>query len=248
MKKDTVKWTLVFFLVFSAILFATTGQAAMVVLDNFNRPDGPLLGNWTVQSGAFNIVNNGVQGGGTALATYNGITSNILEADVQATNANLQYVALVLGYAGLNNNLFIKVQSQNGAPAFDHGACYSGNNGAGGPSFGLGFFSLTQPFTTAHMRAEYNPGGNSVTITFSNIDGGSGTQQYVCNGAPATGGTGIGIGAYDLAQGRLDNFAADIVPQTPIIPAPTMTEWGMAILIVLLGGASIYFLGRQRLI
>ena len=213
MRKVRLTWVLFLFLVISALSFATIGQAAMVVLDNFNRSDGPLGGNWTVQTGTFNIVNNAVQGGFNALATYNGITSNVVEIDVEATSTGGQYEALVIGYAALDNNLFIKVQNNGGSgtAVFDRGACYIGNNGTTNP-FGLGFFTLTQPFTTAHMQAEYNPGANTVTITLSNIDGGAGTQQYVCTGAPATGGTGIGIGSGVSSNGKLDNFA---IPSGP---------------------------------
>ena len=173
------------------------------LLDDFNRPDGPIGGNWTVQTGEFHVVNNAAQGGPMALATYDGIASGSVEADVAVTGTALQYVALVLGYADINNTLFLKVQQQESGGMFDHAACYTGNNG---PGFGLGFFRLDAPFSFAHMRADLNEG--AVTITFSNIDGGSGTQTYICEGAPSTGGNGIGIAGYDINFGTIDNFAS----------------------------------------
>lgn len=173
-----------------------------VILDDFNRPDGPIGGNWSVHAGEFRVVNNAAQGGPIAFATYNGIESDIVEADIAVTGAALQYVGLILGYADIDNTLFIKVQQQEGGGMFDHAACYTGNNG---PAFGPGFFRLDAPFSSAHMRADLSD--DTVTITFSNIDGGNGTQTYICAGAPSTGGSGIGIAGYDINYGTIDNFA-----------------------------------------
>lgn len=172
------------------------------ILDDFNRADGPIGPSWTVQAGAFNVVSQAAQGGATALATFNGGTGNTLEADVEVTGTATQYTGLVLGYADLSNNYFLKVQQQDGGGTFDHAACYFGNNGGG---FGLGFFPLNAPFKTAHMKVVLS--GTTVTMTFSKIDGGAGAQTYTCDGAPATGGTGIGISGYDAGFARLDNFA-----------------------------------------
>lgn len=178
------------------------------LLDDFNRPDGPIGGNWTVQNGNFNIVNNMARGGDWGLATYNGAISNVVSVYVQVVGTDLQYGGVVLGYLDNFNNLFLKVQQQNWGGKFDHAACYVGNNGSGG-TFGLGFFSLSAPFSTAIMTAELS--GSTVTITFSNIDGGSGVQTYICNGAPSTGGNGIGISGYNNVT-LLDNFATGVLP------------------------------------
>jgi hypothetical protein len=175
------------------------------ILDDFNRSDGPIGSDWTVQADVFNIVNNAAEGGSIALATYNGGASNAVEADVMINAPNVsQYTGLVLAYADISNNLFIKVQDNTSSGTFTHTACYKGNNGAGSP-FGLGFFALDTPFTTAHMRVELS--GTTVTITYSNIDGGTGVQTYTCDSAPDTGGNGIGISGWN--NGRLDNFAAE---------------------------------------
>ena len=188
-------------------------NAAVVgILDDFNRPNGPIGTDWTNRVGAFNVVNNAAQGGSTALATFNGATSDVLEGDVAVNGTGLQYTALVLGYGSITSNLFIKVQ---GSGTFTNAACYVGNNGFS--SFGLAFFSLSAPFATAHMRVEL--AGTTVTLTFSNINGGTGTQQYVCNNAPATGGNGIGIGGF-VNLATMDNFAAG-VPTPP--PGETFT-------------------------
>ncbi len=182
---------------------------APTILDNFNRANGPIGANWTNRNGTFSVVNNAAQGGPTALATFNGQTSSILEADVAVGAASVEYVGLVLGYAALNNNLFIKVQHQEVSPGFDHFACYVGNNGPG--SFGDGFKPLSENFSTAHMRVALS--GTTVTISFTNIDGNTKPPQtYFCTDAPNTGGNGIGMASYVATNGRIDNFAADVPP------------------------------------
>ena len=111
-----------------------------------------------------------------------------------------------MNYANIDSSLFLKVQQQDSGGTFDHAACYVGNNSSGG-AFGLGFFTLNANFKTAHMKVELS--GSTVTMTFSNIDGGGGSQTYVCGSAPSTGGTGIGIAGYDAGFARLDNFAGE---------------------------------------
>jgi hypothetical protein len=239
-----IKIRLLLFLLFSLYIISLSAnivQAAVTILDNFNRSDGPIDWTWTVQSGTFNIVNNAVQGGDFALATFNGKSSNILEADVEATDSGVQYVALVLGYRDLNNNYFIKAQDDDGdTPEFNRLYCYYGNN-IPHPNWTNDPISLSPSFTSAHMRVEYNPSTRNVTINFSNIDGGSGTQQYICPDAPLTGGNGIGIASFNISRGKLDNFAADL----PSVAIPTMTELGMIIFIALAGIGSVYYLRKQ---
>ncbi|MDD5565031.1 MAG: hypothetical protein PHQ91_15060 [Thermoanaerobaculaceae bacterium] len=217
--------------------------APVVVLDNFNRADGSLGSNWIVQTGSFGIVSNTARGSSAGLATFVGGSGAALEADV-ATNGTLStdYVALVLNYADPSNNLFLKVQTQNSAGTFDTAGCYIGNNGDGTPgSFGLNFFTLSAPFATAHMRVELV--GTDVTMTFTNIDGGAGTQTYTCTGAPATGGTGIGMGGLANAA-SLDNFAgAGAGPAAPAIPAAG--SLGLLLLALALLGSGLAWLARR---
>ena len=239
-----MKKHLLLLLVFSLyiISFTTVSQAAVSILDDFDRSDGPINGNWTVQEGSFNIVNNAAQGGDYAIATFNGIASNILEADIEATGSGVQYVALVLGYHDVNTNYFIKAQDDDGGtPDFNSLYCYYGNN-RHLPIWSDDSFSLSPSFTSAHMRVEYNPDIHDITITFSNIDGGSNTQQYICPDAPLTGGSGIGIGSYNISRGRIDKFAADL----PSVSVPALTDWGMIVFIVFAGFGAIYHLRKSR--
>jgi hypothetical protein len=144
-------------------------------------------------------------------------------------------VALVLAYADISNNLFLKVQRQSGGEGFNNAACYYGNNG---PSFGLGFFSLDSVFATAHMKV--TPKGT--TMTFSDIDGGTATQTYVCNDAPATGG--VGIGGY-TAIARLDNFSAGGDP--PPVPVPSVPPRALIALAAVFAGLLALRLRYARL-
>lgn len=172
------------------------------IIDDFNRPDGPIGPKWTNDAGSFVVFYNAAMGSGsTNLATYNGVYSNAVEADVESVGTGVEYVGLVLGYHDIDNNLFLKVQNSDGVLGFDTGACYVGNNGA---NFGLGFFKLAYPFESAHMRAESI--GNTVYITFTHIDGTSSSQSYTCSGAPNTGGSAVGINSYTTLS-RIDNFA-----------------------------------------
>jgi|GEM_PF-1179273 len=173
------------------------------ILDDFNRADGPIGPNWTVHNGYCNISSNAAVCGSMGRATFNSYTGdgNAAEADIEAVGTALQYTGLLLNYGAGSSNLFLKVQNQSGSNQFRHAGCYTGNNG---PPFGLGFFALSSPFTTAHMRATRV--GNDVTLSFTNIDGGAQPDQtYVCSGAPAPEGTGIGILGY-AGFARLDNF------------------------------------------
>jgi hypothetical protein len=198
-------------------LLQGSAAANMVVLDDFNRANGPLGSNWTVQTGSFGIVGNEVVGSGVGIATYNGVTANALEADVRSNTTNLQYVGLVLGYADLGNNLFMKVQQQGAYDGrFTNAAFYYGNNGSGN------FFNLDSPFTSAHMRVELS--GTTATMTFSDIDGGSGSQTYSYTYGSVPG-TGIGILGFQ-GYATLDNFAADN-GQGPVVPLPAGVVLGL---------------------
>jgi hypothetical protein len=167
------------------------------LLDDFNRPDGPVGPNWTVHDGYCNVSNNAAVCGGEGRATFNDAPGdgNVAQADVAVNGTDLQYTGLLLNYGAGVNNLFLKVQQQSpNEGQFTHVAFYIGNNSDFMP-FGLGFTALTSPFSTAHMKATRV--GDVVTIEFTDIDGGAQLPQtYVSSGAPPAEGTGIGIVGY----------------------------------------------------
>ena len=179
--------------------------------DDFNRPNGPLGPNWTDQASSFAIFSQAARGGPgptLALATHNTATGDVIEIDIAHGGGGVQYAAAVLNYGGGISNIFIKVQDNGNGVQFDTAGCYRGNNVNG---FGLGFFTLTAPFTTAHMRVEVDV-ARTVTIDFTNVNGGAGApQQYVCVSAPPPEGPAVGMGGY-AAQATIDNFSSGTVP------------------------------------
>ncbi len=194
-------------------LAAASGGQINTILDDFNRANGPIGPNWTVHSGSCNVSNNAaVCSGNAGRATFNGAPGdgNVAEADIATDGTASQYTGLLLNYGAGVTNLFLKVQQQNASGQFHVAGCYIGNNQNG---FGLGFFTLDAPFSTAHMKATRV--GNDVTIEFTNVDGGTQPDQtYVCTGAPAPEGTGIGILGWN-GIARLDNFG--IPGEEPIV-------------------------------
>ena len=141
---------------------------------------------------------------------YTGVTpGDTAAADVFSVGTNLQYVGLALDGDGVNANSafpFVKVQQQDGSGNFGTAACYLGNNGSAG-SFGLGFFSLSQPFKKARMFAVRQ--GSTVTVLFTRVNGGAlPDQSFTCDGAPAPVGSSVGIASYAKATAQLDNFAS----------------------------------------
>ena len=194
------------------------------ILDDFNRADGPIGPAWTVHDGYCNVSNNAAVCGGMGRATFNSAPGdgNVAEADIAVNTTNLQYTGLLLDYGVGATNLFLKVQNQNGDLMFHHAGCYYGNNVNG---FGLGFFALSSPFATAHFKVTRV--GNDVTLEFTNVDGGAQPPQtYVCSGAPAAEGTGIGILGY-AGYARLDNFGlpgGQDLPDIEVNPASLSAE------------------------
>jgi len=105
--------------------------------------------------------------------------------------------------AANTNHLFLKVQAQTSNGNFSNAACYTGNNAG---SFGLGFFTLTQQFSRAHMKASRS--GSTATIAFTNVNGGAlPNQTYTCTGAPTAAGDKIGIASYADNTSTIDNFS-----------------------------------------
>lgn len=199
------------------------------ILDDFNRPDGSLGEAWTVKDGYCGIAGYAAYCGDTGIASYDADSDgNSAEIDVLGNGSSVQYAGLVLNYGAGISNVFVKVQKNYGHDFFDTAACYIGNNSSGG-SFGLNFFSLSEGFYSAHLKA-YRV-GDRVTIHLSNIDNGSKVDQiYVCDGAPAPEGTAVGIAGFQGIT-RIDNFAMDgsIPPSLPFQPNPdgySFQNWG----------------------
>lgn len=231
-----------------AALGGTPVVPVLPVLDDFDRPDGALGAPWTLQNGDLQVFGNRARGvSGASLATFGGAEGSVAATALVEDGAgtDTSYVALVLEHADLSNSLFFKVQRNGGPSVFDYAACYYGNNGS---SWGLGFFALSAPFQSARMTVWVDE-NRDATIHFSEIDGGAGTQTYVCTAAPESGGAGTGIAGYQSGDtATLDDFGAGAGYVAPITQEiPTLGTLGFALLAAALALLSVYWLrGRHR--
>lgn len=199
---------------FVTVLAAPTAQASTIVLDDFNRADSATLGaGWTQQAGQCSILSNQANcTTSAALATYVGGFGSVVGADVFVTGAgSTDYAALVLGYADDSNNLFIKLQHQDGVAGFDSIGFYFGNNGSNNAAWsGSTFLVGALPnFTSAYMQVSLL--GTDLHL---DIDSNFDTvfdYSFVRNNVPiGLLGTEIGIGGFLTSNLRLDNFGAGV--------------------------------------
>ena len=199
---------------------ASQTQAAMTVLDDFNRADSTNMGpNWNEVTGDFRIVSNRAQGSGLGSMIYNGQTSLTIGGDVFKINGGSDdFGAFVLGHADSSNSLYIKVQSQNGVADFERVGFYFGDNGNNNGVWAESFFDfLANPFTSARITVSLV--GDVVTLAIdSNFDGVA--DETISRGGVPLGllGTGIGLGGWTGNGAAVDNFRADI---ENIVPEPS---------------------------
>jgi hypothetical protein len=184
-------------------------------LDDFNRADGTNMGsNWTERAGDFSIQSNRASGPAYSLMTFIGATSNSVTVDAFPNTLDLSYVAIVLGYADLSNNLFLKVQNQ-GSTDFNYLGFYFGNNGTNNGAWSQSqFLALSSSFASARMTATLS--GTTVTLEFDTDFDGTPEQTYSRGSVPlGLLGSGIGLGGWTYAT--MDNFS---IPGEQAIPEP----------------------------
>jgi hypothetical protein len=176
------------------------------ILDKFNRPNSTTLGStWTERSAGLGIQNHRAANPSfkNALATYNGVESPSACVNVYANGATVQYVAIVLGYRNLKNNIFIKVQDNFASGKFTRAYAYRGNNGSGGDLVGNYYEDLT-PFQKAEIYVTWS--GSTVKLLISTLFNNQAQQKFVIHGVSTAGlGKRIGLAVYNGALA--DNFA-----------------------------------------
>jgi hypothetical protein len=181
--------------VLAFLVLALTAFSVMRAEDTSSDP--------TVTGAVVNYVPNAKD-----LAYIGPTAGDTAEIDVQNSGTALDYIGVVLNGDGANANgahPFLKVQAQSANGNFSNAACYLGNNGSAG-GFGLNFFTLTQQFNKAHMRASRS--GSTVTLKFTLVNGGAlPDQTYTCSGAPTAVGDKIGINGYSATASSADNFS-----------------------------------------
>jgi hypothetical protein len=190
-----------------------------VLLDNFNRADSANLGpDWALQANDIGISSNAATNAvaNTALATYNPRTATEACIDIATSGAAIQYAAIVLRHADLDNSVFIKVQDNDGDGAFDRAFFYRGNNGSGGT---LSPFQDLMPFSSGriHVSSKGTRARLDIDTDFDNRP----EESFSVTGITTAGlGTLIGIG--DFGGARIDNFRT-AAPQTTITKHPSKT-------------------------
>jgi hypothetical protein len=194
--------------------------------DDFNRPDGTNMGpNWTEQVGDWRIENQQARSAATAtneLMTFNDFhsTQPTVQADVYYLgSARVVYAALVSRYLNSGQNLFIKVQDNNGNGDFERVFFYQGNNGGAWPGMtGGNYFVDVTPFTSARIWTVVS--GTDITLNVDRDMNGIAEDTLTRGNIPA-GGDMIGLGGYGNAT--FDNFG---------IPEP-LTLTSLALLVCL---------------
>lgn len=183
----------------AALSFGHAAQAA--VTDDFNRASlGP---NWVIQAGSMSTNGAVVGGNDRSLMTFTpGAGGTHASIDIQTGNS-LAYGAIVLGYAGLGQNAFIKLQAAAGSSAgFTNGAFYYGNNVSAGNTT---FFSISGLSSISSARLIASLVGTVATLgvdtNFDNVAEQSFTHDY---GVGTVFGNGVGLGIFGTAS--LDNF------------------------------------------
>ncbi|MFO0887513.1 MAG: PEP-CTERM sorting domain-containing protein [Isosphaeraceae bacterium] len=224
---------------------AGSARGDFTLLDDFNRPNSPTLGpNWTQQSGLIGVVNLGAvsqTGLQSDLATFDGRTAWAITMDVgpQATvETGGSYLAAVLGYKDLANNLFIKVQYSglSGPGVFNSIAFGFGDNGSNNAAWSgatFAFLPAARQFTSARITAAL-VGTAALLLIDTDFDGVA-DQVYTAYDVPvARLGTGIGIGTFGNAQIR--RFGIDVVS----VPEPA------SIVLMAIAGLALAGVGVRR--
>ena len=215
--KDTLLCKIVNVAVAGVVLLSAT--LALAGSDAFNRMN---LGNlWVVTAGSLSIGNHEMVGDSLSLGYLTASRNDkAASAVVFLHGTDLEYGAVALGNIATGNNVFVKIQEQNGSGMFEYGAFYTGNND---PGF---FFALANPVPSP---AILDVSFSGTTTAKMRITSAAGVQTYTYDYGTTSGG-GAGLGTYGLIG--LDNFVgwergaqdtADAIPATKMPPATDLS-------------------------
>jgi hypothetical protein len=190
-----------------------------VSLDRFNRANSADLGsNWAIRSSSIGIDSQVATNADTttALATFKPRGAHEACVDVAASGPGAQSVAIVLRYANLDDNVLIKVVSNDGS-SFDSAYYYRGNS-----FHPLRSGSKLRKFS--HGRIHVWSKGTRARLDIDTNSDNKPEQSFTVKGIKAAGlGSKIGLGIYGGATA--DNFAT-APPQTKITKHPGKTTSG----------------------
>lgn len=170
------------------------GTSAMAAKDNFDRSD--LGKKWVVPAGdgRLYITNDALQGDTLSLGYFKKSGGDsAVTATLILGGTDLEYGAIAVGDVASGNNVFAKLQEQNGSGEFEYGGLYVGNNGGGF------FFQLNSPVASP-ANVTVSVCGTVATMT---IKSSSGKQVYSYDYGTSFP-TGGGLGTYGLIS--LDNY------------------------------------------
>ncbi|MFM7296890.1 MAG: hypothetical protein ACKO4Q_06675 [Planctomycetota bacterium] len=161
------------------LALALPSVAQSVWSDDFNRANGAMGGDWTVQNGTF-LISNGraySTGGDHHWAMHNSANANWRNQKVtvdflpRVQGPPLFYVGVLLGARTDWLGVFLKVQDNNGDGLYDRVFFWNGVNA--GSSWGSpSFFNLSQAIPSGRMTAYFTNNGDVANLDIDrNFDG-----------------------------------------------------------------------------
>jgi hypothetical protein len=191
-----MKNTLIYKIVIALAVVSLSATSALAGgSDSFNRKN--LGTKWAITSGGLAISNHEMVGTASQSLGYLKASTTLgdtaASAVVEVGSTDLEYGAVALGNIAGGNNAFVKIQAQNGAGTFDHGAFYTGNNGGGV------FFALSSAVPSPAILDVFFCG----TVATMRITSAAGVQTYT-NDYATTFGKGGGLGTFGSVG--LDNY------------------------------------------
>ena len=214
---NTVKGIVTSAICCSVMVLSCANAHALTLLDDFN--DGNLAG-WTALNGSLAETGGQFSGSSNSLATMDGQTGSSVGADVVASGGHsTSYLALVLNYNSLADNLFVKLQDTNSSGLFDTMVLYHGHNSGSPAIVESTFFSLTTEVGATYFEVTDNGNG---TLTASVDASGDVFDGTLIN---AYTGTGVGLGFF--GNDAADNFYAIPEPSTLAFTALALLSLGI---------------------
>lgn len=203
--------------------------------DDFNRPNGALGGDWTMQNGTFLISNN------TAYSTggdHHWALHNLAAASYANQRVSVDflprvqgpapfYVGLALGALPSWESIFIKVQDNNGDSLYDRVFFWSAIN-AGASWASPSNFNLAVPTASGRMTCYFTGNGDVANLDIDRDFNGTVDEHFELAGLLAANlNLGAGVGLVSFGSPAMDNFEAlDISasPPTPFCTSSTTTN------------------------